>query len=194
MQEPTQGTPVIREDGMAGKVVTMTAAAGATMLVIQFDDGSRVAVAPDMLAAQADGVYRLLLAASRLALDDEVVIPVIEEEIVVSKQQVERGVVRVHKRVETREETVDTSLLNEEVHVEHVPINTLVEGAVPQIREEGGVIIIPLLEEVLVVEKRLLLREEVRLAKRATTYSAPQTVTVHREIAEIERTPLDDPA
>lgn len=164
------------------------------MLVVQFEDGARVAVSPQMLSAQADGVYRLLLAVPDLALEDELVIPVVAEEITIGKQQVERGVVRVHKRVETREEIVNTTLLTEEVTIEHVPVNAFVEGPAPQIREEDGVIIIPLLEEVLVVEKRLLLREEVRLAKHATTSSLPQPVSLRREIVDIEQIRAGDQA
>jgi stress response protein YsnF len=49
------------------------------------------------------------------------------------------------------------------------------------------VLIIPVVEEILVVEKRLLLREEVRLSKRLTTTSVPQKVTLRREVVDIER-------
>ncbi len=200
MQEELQGAPVIREDGVKGEVVAVTSsAAGAEIAVIEFADGARLAVAPQMLEAQADGVYRLLLAAAQLTPDritaeDEIVIPVIVEEIAVSRQQTARGAVRVHKRVETHTATVEAPLTTEEVTVERVPINALVEGAAPQMREEDGVTIIPVLEEVLVVEKRLLLREEVRLTRRATTADAPQTVTLRRETVEIERAAFDEPA
>ena len=207
MQENLQGAPVIREDGVMGEVVAAaTTATGAEVAVIAFADGARVAVSPQMLEAQADGVYRLLLAAAQLApngataeritaeritAEDEVVIPVIAEEIAVSRQQVARGVVRVHKRTETHTATVDAPLTSEEVTVERVPVNALIEGAAPQMREEDGVTIIPVLEEVLVIEKRLLLREEVHLRKRATTANAPQTVTLRRETVEIERSAGD---
>jgi len=212
MQENLQGAAVIREDGVMGEVVAAaTTATGAEVAVIAFADGARVAVSPQMLEAQADGVYRLLLAAAQLApngataeritaeritaeritAEDEVVIPVIVEEIAVSRQQVARGVVRVHKRTETHTATVDAPLTSEEVTVERVPVNALIEGAAPQMREEDGVTIIPVLEEVLVIEKRLLLREEVHLRKRATTANAPQTVTLRRETVEIERSAGD---
>jgi uncharacterized protein (TIGR02271 family) len=98
----------------------------------------------------------------------------------------------VHKRVETYEETWDAALTTETVTVERVPVNALVEGEAPQTREEDGVIIIPVLEEVLVVEKRLLLREEVRLTKQATTVSSPQAVTLRREAVKVERTTPDE--
>lgn len=193
MQDNWQRARVIREDGVSGKVVTATTgASGTTMLIVQFEDGGRIVVTPDMLTTQANGSYRLRLAASQLELKDEIVIPVIAEELAVSKEQVERGVVRVHKRVETHEATLDVGVTSEEVTIERLPVNALVEGAAPQVREEDGVIVIPVLEEVLVVEKRLLLREEVRLTKRTSSSSQPQTVTLRRETVEIERSALDD--
>jgi uncharacterized protein (TIGR02271 family) len=118
---------------------------------------------------------------------NEVVIPVLAEEIAVGKQEVTRGVVRVHKRVATREEVVEVPVASEELLVERRPINTVVEGEAPQVREEEGVIIIPVLEEVLVVEKRLILREEVRLSKKITAGTAQQTVLLRHETVEIER-------
>jgi len=192
MQENLQGAPVLREDGVTGKVTAVTTTnGGSTIVVIRFDDGAQVAVSLQMLAPGEDGIYRLVLAGSRLEPEDEVVIPVVAEEITVGKQQVTRGVVRVHKRVTTQEKTVDATVSAEEVLVERLPINALVEGEAPQIREEDGVVIIPVLEEVLVVEKRLLLREEVRLTKRLTKSSAPQTVLLRQEVVDIERTEAD---
>lgn len=188
MQDHWQDAAVVREDGISGKVVTVTSStAGSTLLVIEFADGSRVAVAPQMLAAQPDGVCRLLLAPSRLNPEDEVVIPVIAEELAVSKRQGARGGVRVIKRVETHEAALETATVTETVSVERVPINALLEGDAPQIREEDGVIVIPVLEEVLVVEKRLLLREEVRVAKHASTSTSPQRHTLRQETVEVER-------
>jgi uncharacterized protein (TIGR02271 family) len=192
MHENLQGAPVVRDDGVTGEVVTVTAHGdGPAMAVIRFDDGAQVAVSPQMLSPQEDGMYRLMLAASRLAAEEDLVIPVVAEEIRVGTQQVTRGVVRVHKRVESHEETVDTPVSAEEVIVERLPVNTLVEGEAPQIREEDGVVIIPVFEEVLVVEKRLLLREEVRLVKRISTSSVPQKVVVRREVVDIERVDAD---
>jgi uncharacterized protein (TIGR02271 family) len=86
---------------------------------------------------------------------EELVIPVVAEELTIEKQRVARGKVRVQKRVETTEEVVDAPGVHEEIVVEHIPVNKLVEGAAPQTRDEDGVLVIPLIEEVLVVEKRL---------------------------------------
>jgi len=47
--------------------------------------------------------------------------------------------------------------------------------------------IVPLLEEVLVVEKRLMLREEVRVTKRRNETHRPQTVTLRKEDVKVEK-------
>jgi len=52
--------------------------------------------------------------------------------------------------------------------------------------------IVPLLEEVLVVEKRLMLREEVRISKRRNETHRPQTVTLRKEDVNVERLEGDE--
>jgi stress response protein YsnF len=49
--------------------------------------------------------------------------------------------------------------------------------------------IIPITEEVLVVERRLMLKEELHVRRKRTRISQPQRVTVREEQAEIERIP-----
>jgi uncharacterized protein (TIGR02271 family) len=124
---------------------------------------------------------------SESARDESVeqVIPVIEEEIDVSKRKVDTGVTRITKRVYQREEVIDEPLLKEEVHVERVAVNRYVEEPVA-IRREKEKTIIPVLEEVLVVEKRLLLKEELHVSKRTTEVRNPQEAVVRSEEVEIE--------
>jgi stress response protein YsnF len=64
-------------------------------------------------------------------------------------------------------------------------MNQRVETA-PQVRREGNTLIIPLLEEVLVVEKRLILKEELHLTVEQTEGHKPQTVRLRREEATVE--------
>ncbi|MFD1693079.1 DUF2382 domain-containing protein [Azotobacter chroococcum] len=60
---------------------------------------------------------------------------------------------------------------------------------IPQVRQEGDVTVIPVLEEVLVVEKRLVLKEELRV--RRVVHEEPHSVpvTLRREQVTVERTP-----
>ncbi len=116
---------------------------------------------------------------------DTVVIPIVEEMLTVDKREVITGGIRLTKRVTEREEVVDEALLRESVTVERVPINQIVTEA-PAARQEGDTLIVPVLEEVLVTEKRLLLKEEVRITRTQKTVHDPQTVTVRSEEAVLE--------
>jgi uncharacterized protein (TIGR02271 family) len=115
------------------------------------------------------------------------VLPVIQETFKVETRPVETGRVRIHKVVHEREETVDPPLLHDEVVVDRVPVNRFVDGPIP-VRSEGDTLTIRLFEEVLVVEKRLLLKEEVRITKRQVETHTPHRMTLRREEAVVERT------
>lgn len=195
------GIPVFSRDGAQGRIIGPPPDASvAEQVLVQFDDGARVYVPGDALVAQADGSYYYLplrradlagLTASAVPDQGALVLPVIEEQLDVQKRRVETGRVRVHKLVREREELIDEPLLREVVEVERVPVNQVVDAAVP-VRQEGDTLIIPVVEEVLVVEKRLMLTEEVRIIRRQVTDRQPQHVTLRREEVQIER--LDPPA
>jgi len=126
--------------------------------------------------------------ALKRAGSDSAVIPVVAEELQVGRRTVETGRVRLRKLVREEREVVDQPTLHEEVTVERVPINQIVEHA-PAPRQEGDTIVFPVVEEVLVVERRLMLKEEVRVTKRVTETHEPQTVTLRSEEVKIERVP-----
>jgi len=116
------------------------------------------------------------------------VVPVIEEQVTVQTHVVETGSVELRKTVHERTEVVDQVLRREEVEIERVAINRVVDQPVA-IRYEGDTTIIPILEEVLVVEKRLVLREEVHIKKLRTEVHDPQEVLLREERVEIVRKP-----
>jgi uncharacterized protein (TIGR02271 family) len=118
--------------------------------------------------------------------DEKLVIPVIQEELTVGKQVVETGKVRISKRKSERQELVDVPLLREEVSVERVPINLFVESP-PAVRQEGDTMIIPVVEERIIVQKKLLLVEELRVRKEVIEHHEPQTINVLKEEVEIKR-------
>lgn len=113
------------------------------------------------------------------------VIPVLREELKVSKREVETGRVVVHKTVSERDENVEMLLRRTDVSVERVPVGRTVTEA-PASREEGDVLIIPVLEEVLVVEKRLVLKEELHIRKTTTECTAHEVVRLRTETVKIE--------
>lgn len=115
------------------------------------------------------------------------VLPVFVEEPVISKQSIESGRVHLKKRVHERKELIDEPTLQEKVSVERVPINRRVSAPIPT-RYEGDTLIISLMEEVAVVEKHLILKEELRVTKHQEETHAPQEVTLRSEEVVIERT------
>jgi len=140
---------------------------------------ARVPVAtPDTLQAEV----------AQLAPGQALKVPVVAEQAVVERRQVEGGGVRIHKTVHERQEVVEHPVTREDVDVQRVPINQYVETA-PPIREEGDTTIIPVLEEVLVAEKRLVLKEEIHLTRRRSTTPQQTTVTLREEHVELEPIP-----
>ena len=116
------------------------------------------------------------------------VIPVMEERAVVKKRVVETGRVRIRKDVREYEEHIDIPHVHEEVRVERVPIDQIVEEA-PQVRTEGDVTIIPVLEERYVLEKRLVLVEELHIRRERHETHRPEVVKVLKEEVEVDRVP-----
>jgi len=121
-----------------------------------------------------------------IAEGETMVIPLQAETITIDKQAFERGVVQIIKSVNTREVLVNETLFEESVDVTHVPINQVVTD-MPHARQEGDIYIVPVLEEVLVVEKRLMLKEELHITRRRTERRDPQTVLLRDEQIEVNR-------
>lgn len=121
-----------------------------------------------------------------IVTDEVNLIPVIEEQLQVEKRVVETGRLFVNKTVFEEEETVDVSLVSEVLRVDRVPVNQYVDTP-PAVRYEGDTTIFPVLKEVLVTEKRLLLVEEVHITKQQTTANDTQRVMLRREEVTVQR-------
>ncbi len=207
MREENVAT-VIDRDGLHGAIDLSSSAlrSGATEIPIHLADGTHVLVPATVLQKQGDGNFFLPAsfvdysrdraatmtaaatgtATQTGATTESTVIPVIAEELHVGKRVVETGRVRIRKIVREHEETVDEPLMAEEVRVERVAVNRIIDAPV-DVRHEGGRMIIPLMEEVLVVEKRLMLKEELHITRQQVEKRNPQVVTLRSEEVEIER-------
>ena len=117
-------------------------------------------------------------------------IPVIEETIQVTTRLVETGRVTLTKTVHEQEQTVTIPLQQEHYTVERMALNAYVDE-LPTTRQEGDTTIYPVVKEVLVVQKRLLLVEEIRVTRQPIQTEETQTVTLRREDITVERTPLN---
>ncbi len=168
------------------------------LVMVRFEDGRSVFIDGGEFVEQEKGVFFFPGSFAALTTNEQtrstdverIVVPILAEEIKIARKMVQTGGVRVHKTVQERTETVDEPTFQEQINMERVPVNRFVEEA-PQVRYEGDVMIVPLLEEVLVVEKRLVLREEIRISKRSETVRKPQQVVVRREEATLEQIPAE---
>ena len=113
------------------------------------------------------------------------VIALAREELRVTRRVVDRGGVRVRVSVTERDEAVDVLLREQGVEVERVPIGRVVEHP-PETRQEGDTLVIPIVEEILVVERRLVLKEEVRVRRTERQRPARETARLRSEAAEVE--------
>jgi uncharacterized protein (TIGR02271 family) len=121
--------------------------------------------------------------------DKDLRIPVQKEEIRIDKQSIDTGKgVRIKKHVTEHEEIVNLPRMEEILTVERVQMGHIVsEDDQPQARQEGDVYIIPVFEEVYVVEKKLRLKEEIHIVRKRKEESEEQTVKLKSEQVSIER-------
>jgi len=115
-------------------------------------------------------------------------IPVFEEELRVDKTVSETDRVLIMTSVLERTEYADLELRSGEASIERVPIDRVVEAA-PAIRQEGDTIIVPVLKEIMVVEKRLLLKEEIHIRITQVVQHVYQPVRLRSEEVSLERQP-----
>jgi len=119
-------------------------------------------------------------------------VPLTEEVVKVSKREVVTGRVRIRTLEESSDELVRQELDTAQVSVTRVPVNRIVDRT-PVPRTEGDVMIVPVLEEVLVVEKKLLLKEEIHIRRTLTKETVEQSVTLRKQRAKIEEFGGEEP-
>jgi uncharacterized protein (TIGR02271 family) len=113
-------------------------------------------------------------------------IPVIEERARVDKQIVERAVVRISTSIKQSEQVIAESLRHEEVDIQRVPVNKEVDS-MPSVRQEGDVLVIPVVEERAVLVKRLVLVEELHVHRQVVEAIVETPVSLRSTEVSIER-------
>ncbi len=120
------------------------------------------------------------------AASGTVTVPVSREEVEVSTRVVDTGRgVRVSKTVTEHPEEIRETLWQEEVDVRRVAVDRVVAEAPPS-RYEGDVLVVPVLEEILVVEKRYRIREELHITRVRKQHEHRETVPLRTEDVRIE--------
>ena len=183
-------------DGTRGTLIAMPVPDDPDgMAEVLLDSGQTLFVPIGVLIVEEDS-YRIAAQSTgfqeTLTRGDEVIIPLVAETLSVGKREVETGRVRFSTTVTERVETVDEPLFKTEVEIRRVAVGQFVD-APPAVRYEQDVMIIPIMEEVLVVEKRLRVKEEVYVSQKREEYRSPQQVTLRTEVLSEERVSTTNP-
>ena len=123
---------------------------------------------------------------------ETITISLAAEAINVTRRKIPGGTVRVATVTREREHVVDEELAHERIEVERVAIGRSLD-AVPPIREEGDTTIFPVVEEVVVVERRLVLKEEIRIRRVRSTERHREIVVLRTQDAIVTRTEAGPP-
>ncbi|MGI3903250.1 MAG: YsnF/AvaK domain-containing protein [Janthinobacterium lividum] len=113
-------------------------------------------------------------------------VPIIEESVTVDRVDVQTDAIRVRTSVDQRDVMVEEVVERGALRVERVPMDRAVDVAPPP-REEGATTIISLVEERLVVEKRLFVVEEIHVTLEQTQELVAIPVMLRTTRATIER-------
>lgn len=122
-------------------------------------------------------------------LDREIELPVTEEEVVASTHEVERGSIRIDKRLVEEEVTIDVPVTEEEAAVTRRAVDREIDPASHDFEE--GTITVPVMGEEVDVEKRAHVVEEIDIRKTPVTHTEEVTETVRREQVEIGGDDID---
>ena len=125
------------------------------------------------------------------AAPDTEAVQLIEEVARIEKREAVTGRVRVASVTDTIEDVIKETLKSDRVIVERVSVDRVI-SEVPATRIENGVTIIPIVEEVLFVEKRLVLKEELHVRHETDHESVEMPVTLKKQRAVIERLNASD--
>lgn len=117
---------------------------------------------------------------------NELHLPLVEERLEVGKRQINLGEVRLHKTVEQFEETTPVHLTHDDIEVQRVPVKPGEQKSM-ETHNEGEWLVIPVLREVAVVKKEVVVIEEIRIRKRQITEEQEVTEQLRREHIEIEK-------
>lgn len=137
------------------------------------------------LAGSEDDTLARANAVASAGDEQTVRVPIHEERLHVSTQTVDLGEVRLHRHVDREPEIVTRAVERDELVVERVKLDRLIDAPVST-REEDGWLVVPIMEEVLVVTKQLVLTEEVRIGTRRVVEEQEVYEELRRERIEIE--------
>jgi stress response protein YsnF len=112
---------------------------------------------------------------------DDPTLSLAAEAVSIKKEAHEIGRVRVATRTYERETLIEEDLARERVEIESVPVGRQIDN-VPEVRQQGDITIVPVVEEVLFIERRLMLKEEIHIRRvRTTEHHQDKVMLRHQE-------------
>jgi len=208
LAEIAPGTRATDANGMAGAVVAVVPEETGTEsgVRIAWADGNRTVVPLRALTWRADtlvvGAGNVATAVTQTAVTETAVraeriadlregetftVPVMEEILTADTVWREAGIVRLRVRGEAVPQTVTREAEHEELYVEEVAVGReLIEGEQLAPRQEGDVLIVPIVEEEVVVTIRRVLAREVRITRRTARESRTVDTTTRRTVVELD--------
>jgi uncharacterized protein (TIGR02271 family) len=118
----------------------------------------------------------------------EKVLQVIQEFPVIKKEIVETGKVHIRKTVTEEQVSVNLPIISESYNIERVPVNKVFDTPPAAFRYEGDVMVIPVMKEITIVQKRYEVVEELRIVRQTTETPLTQEITLLKENIHVERT------
>jgi uncharacterized protein (TIGR02271 family) len=116
----------------------------------------------------------------------EPLIPLYAEDLTISKRQTPGDMVQVSTVTREHETFVDEALNHERVQIDRVPIGRQIE-AIPPVRQEGDTTILSVVEETIIIERRLILKEEVHIRRLHVSERHQEAVVLRKQEAVITR-------
>lgn len=123
---------------------------------------------------------------------DSITVPLAEERLVATVREQDRGIVRIHKRVQSETVNDVVDVRRDSVLIEHRQMDQPAGAVVPP-WYEGETLVVPVFEEIIVTEKRLILREHIRITKQSNIEQVRVEDTVRRDVLEFEKIDGDNP-
>ena len=161
-------------------------------VLVELPSGARVTLPSEVLHLAPDGGYAIDAPWQTLAFDDRLELPVVEEHAAVRRRAVVRESIRVRRKVVSETKVVETPVVREHLIVERVPRDEVVQQ-LPEPRHDGDMLVIPIVEEEVVVSTRLRLVEELRVRVIKETRIDRQTVTLRRHDVDVDHTQGEKP-
>jgi stress response protein YsnF len=123
------------------------------------------------------------------SLEKSETIQVIQERIVIDKENVVTGKVKVHKTVSEELHNVTLPIVNEEYEVNRVTVTPkTLDSPPPALRTEGDTTIISVIREVTVVQKKYEVIEEIHITRTRKSFPLVHEINLKKEHVHIERT------